>query len=96
MHNDDLAPPDLDIPFSDLNIPFVKLELDDLPSIDEVLKTSQATLSPPSTVGQTLYSERISIRIPRWILAEIKKRAATEGEKYQTYINLILSQHARS
>lgn len=96
MHTANLTVPDLDIPFVGLDVPFVELELEDLPCIDEVLKTSQVALSPPLKVGATLYSERISIRINRGILSELKKRAAAEGVRYQTYINLLLAQHAAS
>lgn len=95
MHTDDQIYQALDIPFVDLDIPCEDLVFEDLPSIDEVLRSNpMVTLSPLPTVGQTLYSERISIRIPRWLLEEIKKRAAAEGEKYQTFMNSILAQYA--
>jgi predicted DNA binding CopG/RHH family protein len=94
MHTEDFRIPELDIPFVELDIPFVELEFEDLPSIDEILKVSPVKLSPPLTAGQTHYSERICIRVNRGILAELKKRAEARGERYQTYINQILAQHA--
>jgi predicted DNA binding CopG/RHH family protein len=51
-------------------------------------------LSPPLTINQTLFTERICIRINRGVLAELKKRAAEQGMRYQTFINLLLAQDA--
>lgn len=96
MYTEELTVPDLDIPFIDMDIPFVELELDDLPSIDKVLRNNPVTLSAPLNEGQTTYSERISIRIPRGILAAMRKQAAARGMPYQTFINLLLAQHAAS
>ena len=96
MHTEELSIPDLDVFFVDLDIPFEELRFDDLPSIDEILKASPITLSPPLTAGQTPYSERICIRVNRGVLYELKKRAEARGERYQTYINQILAQHAAS
>jgi hypothetical protein len=96
MHTDNLTTTDLDIPFEDMNIPYEEMVFEDLPDIDELLRTTPTVISPPPTAGQTLFSERITIRINRGVLAELKKRAAEQGEKYQTYINLILAQHTGS
>lgn len=96
MHIDELTVPDLNIPFIDLDIQNEELILEDLPSMDEVLKNSQAMFSLQPTAGQTPYSERICIRINRGVLAEIKKRAEARGVRYQTFINLLLTQCAAS
>lgn len=95
MHTEDPSIPDPDIPFVDLNLPFVELDLEDTPDMDEVLKTSpRVAISQPLTASQTTFSQRISIRIPRSVLATTRKKAAALGMPYQTYINLILAQHA--
>lgn len=91
MHTDELNLPLID---PELDIPFEELALDDLPSLEEVLRISPTVLSSPPTAAQTLFSQRISIRINHGVLVELKKRAAAVGEKYQTYINQILAQHA--
>lgn len=96
MHTDDLILPEPHLPFEEMDIPFVDMIFDDLPDIDELLRTSPTTIWEPMTAGQTLFSQRISIRIPRGVLLEIKKRAAANGERYQTYINQILAIHAGS
>ncbi len=83
---------DLDLP--ELDLPIVWMEFEDGPSIDELLRTAPAVLSPPPKAGQTAFSERICIRINSGILAELKKRAAEQGVRYQTFINQILAQHA--
>ena len=82
------------IPIEDMDIPFVALELEDLPSMDEVLQASPVTLSPPLTINQTLFTERICIRINRAVLAILKQKAAEHGVPYQTFINLLLAQNA--
>ena len=87
MHPDSLTVPDLDIPFAEL-------ELEDLPTIDELLRDSPVTLSPPPTAGQTTFTERICIRINRGVLDELKRQAAEQGTRYQTFINLILAERA--
>lgn len=102
MHINDLIAQALEIPFVDLDIPLEELVFEDLPSMDEVLERNQVlnvnevTLSPPQTAGQTPYTERISIRIPRWLLAELRRKAAERGLPYQTFINEVLAQHAVS
>jgi len=93
MHTEDEIYQALDIPFVDLDFPDLELVLEDLPSLEEVLRDNPVTLSPPPTAAQTLFSNRICIRVPRWVLAEIKKRAAAQGEKYQTLINQLLAQY---
>lgn len=89
MHFDELSDLDLDIPFQEL-------ELDELPSIDEVLRASPVTPSPPLTINQTLFTDRICIRINRAVLATLKQKAAERGVRYQTFINLLLAQQAAS
>lgn len=67
-----------------------------LPEMDEVLaekalKGESVTISPPLTVNQTTATEKISIRLPHWVLETFKQMAEARGVKYQTYINQILS-----
>ena len=89
MNIDNLAEHDLDILF-----PVLELELDDIPDADESLFASPVTLSAPLTINQTLYSERICIRINKAVLAILKQKAAERGTRYQTFINMLLAQHA--
>lgn len=94
MYTDELIFPPEDLTW--LDAPLQDLVFEELPSIDETLRNNPLTLSAPLAAGQSLYTERISIRINRGVLAEIKKRAAQHGERYQTFINLLLAQHAAS
>ena len=96
MHTDDLIIPGLDIPIEEIDIPLIEFVFEEMPEVDDSLSATPTVPWVPMTAGQTLFSERISIRIPRWLLLEIKKRAAASGEKYQTYINQILAIHAGS
>lgn len=45
-------------------------------------------------VALTRYSEKISMRIPRPILALLKEEAKRRGVPYQTFMNMVLGQHA--
>jgi len=96
MHTDHLTLPEPHLPFEEMDIPFVEMVFEDMPDIDELLRTTPTVLSAPMTSGQTLFSQRITIRINHGVLLEIKKRAAAAGERYQTYINHILAIHAGS
>lgn len=92
MYIDELrfAPEDL----AWMDLPIEELLIEDLPSMEEVLRTTSTVISPPPTAGQTTFSERITIRINHSVLAELKKQAAVQGLRYQTYLNSILAQHA--
>lgn len=48
----------------------------------------------PAPASLTTFTEKISIRIPRPILALIKEQATQRGLPYQTYINMMLSEGA--
>lgn len=48
----------------------------------------------PAESSMTRYSEKISMRIPRPILALLKEEAKRRGVPYQTFLNMILGQHA--
>lgn len=81
----------------DLEIP--DLELNDLPSIDDLLANHEAdkvqlVLTPPPTTNRTLYSQKISIRFPHYLLDTLKAQAEARGMPYQTFINLILRTYA--
>jgi hypothetical protein len=94
MYADELtfSPEDL----SWLDAPLQDLVFEDLPSIDEILQINPMTLSVPLPAGQSTYTQSVTIRFPRWLVAALKKQAIERGEKYQTYINLILAQHAKT
>lgn len=83
---------ELDLPELELAVDDPELILEDLPSIEEVLRTSPVTISPPLKINQTPFTERICIRINRSVLATLKQQAADKGERYQTFINLLLAQ----
>lgn len=95
MHTNSLTTPDLDLPFEDMDIPFEEMVFEDLPDIDELLRTTPTVISPPPSAGLTLFSQRVTIRINRAVLAELKKQAAERGEKYQTHINQLLAECTR-
>lgn len=87
-----------DLDFSDLELGDLP-NMDDLPSIDELLANSESNrwplvISPPLTANRTLYSQKISIRIPHYLLDTLKAQAAARGMPYQTFINLILGAYA--
>ncbi len=94
MYVDELIFPPEDLSW--LDAPVGELVFEDTPSIDEILRNNPVTLSAPLPVGQSTYTQSVTIRINRGVLAEIKKRAAAHGEKYQTFINSLLAQHAAS
>ena len=94
MYADELTFPPEDLAW--LNAPIEDLVFADTPDIDTLLRTAPAAMSPPMQAGQSSYTQPITIRIPRWLVAELKKKATERGEKYQTYINLILAQHAKN
>ena len=79
-----------------LYAPAEDLVFDDLPSMDEAIRTAPDATTPTLAAGQSSYTQPITIRLPRWLVTELKKKATGAGEKYQTYINLILAQHAVS
>lgn len=60
---------------------------------DELLTSRPLAISPPRTINQTSGTEKISIRIPHAILAEIKDKAAARATPYQTFINLLLASY---
>lgn len=91
MHTEELNLPDPDLVVDD-----PALVLEDLPSMEEVLRTSRVTLSPPLTINQTTFTDRICIRINRAVLATLKQRAEARGLRYQTFINQLLAQQAAS
>lgn len=69
---------------------------EDLPDLCEVLADQTArgesvAVSPPLKDSQTTSTEKISIRLPHWVLETFKQMAEARGVKYQTYINQILS-----
>jgi hypothetical protein len=73
------------------------LDLGELPNIDEVLAmlaSGGVVLGPPPTASRTLYSYKISIRIPHDVLARVKAEAEACGIGYQTLINQILADRA--
>lgn len=82
---DNLTVPDLELyglpAFDDELLPYV--EADSIPAV----------LSPALKPSQTLYSEKISIRIPHAILGAFRAQAVASGMSYQTLINQILAEH---
>lgn len=87
---------ELVFPHEELILTDQLMVFEDLPDLCEVLADQAArgesvTISPPLTVNQTTATEKISIRLPHWVLETFKKMAEARGVKYQTYINQILS-----
>ena len=78
----------------------IDYDLNDVPSTLESIAAIMngnfpVVLGEPLTASKTLYSEKISIRIPRYVLEALRAQAATTDTPYQTYINYILSEHTR-
>lgn len=85
----------------DLTLPdFPEPTLDEMQAIAHLLPANfgEPPVTPPpaepSQSSLTFYSEKISIRIPRPILAIIKEYAKLLGIPYQTYINMMLADMA--
>lgn len=79
--------------------PVVEMVFEDLPDLSKLLAAQEArgesiAISPPPRGNQTLYSEKISIRINQEVLDTMKKMADACGMKYQTYINQLLAHFA--
>lgn len=73
-------------------------DIDDYPSLDEIYVYIEANAgvtitSSPLNARDTLYSNKISIRIPHYVLTEIKLKASEMGLPYQTLINVILNEY---
>ena len=67
--------------------PVVEMVFEDLPDLAEVLAAQEASgesivISAPLRGNQTLYSEKISIRINQGVLDGLKKMAEARGAKY--------------
>lgn len=92
------------ISLQDLDLSF---DIYELPSIDEMIsvvesytgiaiKSHRIIYEPSSTLNasDTLFSKKISIRIPHNTLDDIKQKASDMGLPYQTLINFILNEYA--
>lgn len=68
--------------------------------MDDVRAFTALRMTPAQTntalkANHTMFTEKISIRVPHDVLATIKTQAETVGMPYQTFINLILAEYAR-
>lgn len=93
---DDLFDLDTDLTFCD-DIPTVTPE--EMQAISHLLppdfgKPKMTKTKNPAPSSLTLFTEKISIRIPRPILAILKEQAKRRGVPYQTYINMMLNEAA--
>lgn len=90
-----ITPKDLELDF----------DVNELPSVDEMITlveaytgkaiTSQkiiARTSSPLNARDTLYSQKISIRVPRYILDHFRAESIRTGIGYQTLINVQLNE----
>lgn len=57
-------------------------------------RPSSTPAHPPARSSLTCFTEKISIRIPRAILAIIKGEATRRGLRYQTFMNMMLNEAA--
>ncbi len=83
------------MPISDLGLgDLPDLDVGDLPTVEEfrvLLETTETVLSQPPTASQTLFSQKISIRVPHDVLIALKARAGALGVPYQTLMNDVLA-----
>lgn len=77
-----------DLPVEALTEPFMDLELEPLTFDLDVAGMSPTEPPPvePAPVGASTKSVRTTIRLPNDVLAELKRRAAADGKRYQTML----------
>ena len=97
MDNIDMHDLDPTLPDIDLTIPEIDLEgaltMDEARAYLALHKTPEEINAALKT-NHTVFSEKISIRIPHDVLATIKAQAEPAGLPYQTSINMILAEFA--
>lgn len=97
MDNIDINDLDPFIPDIDLTIPEIDLEgalsMDDVRAFLALHKTPEE-INAALKANHTVFTEKISIRIPHDILATIKAQAEAVCMPYQTFINMILAEYA--
>src|SRR5665647_1120678 len=89
--------PDLSMYDIDLTLPEIDLEgaltMDEARAYLALHKTPEE-INAALKANHTVFSEKISIRIPHDVLATIKAQAEPAGLPYQTFINMILAEYA--
>jgi len=97
MDNIDINDLDPTLPDIDLTIPEIDLtgalSMDDVRAYLALHKTPEE-INAALKANHTVFSEKISIRIPHDVLATIKAQAEPAGLPYQTFINMILAEYA--
>src|SRR5665647_2842135 len=85
------------LPDIDLTLPEIDLEgaltMDEARAYLALHKTPEE-INAALKANHTVFSEKISIRIPHDVLATIKPQAEPAGLPYQTFINMILAEYA--
>ncbi len=76
----------------------LEYEIDEQTAFNEVrdyIKTHSGISVPsiPISSSDTLFTKKITIRIPYNVLSEIKNKSLQMGLPYQTFMNLILSEY---
>ena len=97
MDNIDMHDLDPTLPDIDLTIP--EIDLEGALTMDEVraylaLHKTPEEINAALKANHTVFSEKISIRIPHDVLATLKAQAEPAGLPYQTFINMILAEYA--
>lgn len=82
--------PELVFSEDDLTLKIADLTFDEL--MEHIANSPQSPISQPLKPNQTLGTEKISIRIPRYILDHFRAEAIRTGTGYQTLINMQLNE----
>ena len=97
MDNIDINDLDPTLPDIDLTIP--EIDLTGMLGMDEAraylaLHKTPEEINAALKANHTVFSEKISIRVPHDVLATLKAQAEAVCMPYQTFINLILAEYA--
>ena len=97
MDNIDMRDLDPTLPDIDLTLPEIDLTgmlgMDDVRAFLALHKTPEE-INAALKSNYTVFTEKISIRIPHDVLATLKAQAEPAGLPYQTFINMILAEYA--
>lgn len=91
-----ITPQDLELDFDVNELPSVAEMIALVESYTGIAITSHAGIaktSAPISAKNTLFSQKISIRIPHYVLTDIKHKANEMGLPYQTLTNIILNEY---
>jgi predicted DNA binding CopG/RHH family protein len=82
--------PELEFSENDLTSKLDNLSIEEI--IELIRNSPPQVFSPPLKPNQTTSTEKISIRIPRYILEYFREQSKNKGVGYQTLINMQLNE----